>query len=124
MIDASPDEQRAQVVTSLAQALHGVISQTLVRTADGRGRKAIIEVLVMTPAIAHLLMTGKVFQIPMKLETGAAFGMQLMDQALLEALQQKQVDPDDAYLHAHDKRLFQPFVTDPILLPKSGLEAN
>jgi twitching motility protein PilT len=60
----------------------------------------------------------------MKLETGAAMGMQLMDQALLGALQQKQIDPDDAYVHAHDKRPFQPFVTDPNLLPKAGLEAN
>jgi twitching motility protein PilT len=124
IIDASPAEQRAQVATSLAQALHGVISQTLVRTADGRGRKAIVEVLVMTPAIAHLLLTGKVFQIPMKLETGAALGMQLMDQALLEAIQQKAVDPDDAYLHAHDKRLFQKFVADPSLLPTAVIEGT
>ncbi len=124
IIDASPAEQRAQVATSLAQALQGVISQTLVRTADGRGRKAIVEVLIMTPAIAHLLVTGKVFQIPMKLETGATLGMQLMDQALLEALQQKQVDPDDAYLHAHDKRPFQKLATDPDLLTKAGIEGN
>jgi twitching motility protein PilT len=121
LIDASPPEQQSQLVTSLAQALDGVISQTLVRTADSRSRKAIVEVLVMTPAIAYLLMTGKVFQIPMKLETGAASGMQLMDHALVAALQQKQIDPDDAYLYAHDKRLFQKFVTDPNLLA-AGLE--
>jgi twitching motility protein PilT len=44
-----------------------------------------------------------------------------MDQALLEALQAKQLDPDDAYLHADDKRQFQRFVTDPNLLPKISL---
>ena len=48
----------------LAQVLQGVLSQTLVKTAEGRGRKAIVEVLVMTPAIAHLLTNDKIFQIP------------------------------------------------------------
>jgi twitching motility protein PilT len=121
IIDAIPAEQKAQVTTGLAQMLRGVISQTLVKTAEGRGRKAIVEALVMTPAIAHLLSTDKIFQIPMKLETGRALGMQLLDQALLEAVQRKQIDPDDAYLHAQDKKPFQRFVTDPHLLPKISL---
>jgi len=121
IIDATPTEQKAQVTSVLAQVLHGVISQTLVKTADGRGRKAIVEVLVMTSAISHLLTNDKVFQIPMKLETGRALGMQLLDQALLEALQHKQINPDDAYLRAQDKKLFQRFVTDPHLLPKISL---
>lgn len=121
IIDAAPAEQKGQVTISLAQSLHGVISQCLVRTADGRGRKAILEILVMTSAISHLLTTDKIFQIPTKLETGRALGMQLLDQALLEALHQKQVDPDDAYRYAHDKKQFQRFVTDPNLLPKISL---
>jgi twitching motility protein PilT len=121
IIDAAPAEQKGQVTVSLAQSLHGVISQTLVRTADGRGRKAMLEVMVMTPAIAHLLLNDKIFQIPMKLETGRALGMQLMDQVLLEALRHKQIDPDDAYLHAHDKKQFQRFVTDSTILPKISL---
>jgi twitching motility protein PilT len=121
IIDAAPAEQKGQVTMALAQSLHGVISQTLVRTADGRGRKAVVEVLVMTPAIAHLLTNDKIFQIPMKLETGRGLGMQLLDQALLEAIHDKQIDPDDAYHHAHDKKQFQRFVTDPALLPKISL---
>lgn len=121
IIDATPVEQKAPVTNVLAQVLHGVISQTLVKTADGRGRKAMLEVMVMTPAIAHLLTNGKIFQIPMKLETGRAMGMQLLDQALLEAVQHKQIDPDDAYLHAQDKKPLQRYVTDPHLLPKISL---
>jgi twitching motility protein PilT len=120
IIDAAPAEQKAQVTVSLAQSLHGVVSQTLVKKADSRGRKAILEIMVMTPAIVHLLSNGKIFQIPMKLETGRALGMQLTDQALFEALQNKEIDPDDAYLHAHDKKQFQRFVTDPNLLPKAS----
>ena len=65
IIDALPAEQKAQGATSLAQSLRGVVSQILVRTPDGRGRKAIVEVLVMTQAIGNLLTSGKAFQIPM-----------------------------------------------------------
>ncbi len=121
IIDALPAEQKLQGMTSLAQNLRAVVSQSLVRTADGRGRKAICEILVMTPAISHLLMSGKVFQIPAKLQTGRDQGMQLLDQALLEAVQAKEVDPDDAYRHATDKKQFQRFVTDPTLLPSVSL---
>lgn len=121
IIDALPAEQKLQGMTSLAQNLRAVVSQTLVRTADGRGRKAMCEIMVMTPAISHLLMNGKVFQIPSKLQTGRDQGMQLLDQTLLEALQAKEIDPDDAYRHAIDKKQFQRFVTDPTLLPTVSL---
>jgi twitching motility protein PilT len=124
IIDAAPAEQKGQVTVSLAQSLHGVISQILVKSADGRGRKALLEVLVMTPAISHLLTHDKIFQIPMKIETGRALGMQLMDQALLEALQNKEIDPDDAYLYAQGKKQFQRFVTDAKLLAKVSTRAE
>jgi twitching motility protein PilT len=121
IIDALPAEQKTQGTTSLAKSLHGVISQTLVKKPDGHGRKAIVEVLVMTTAIANLLVTGKAFQIPMQLETGRALGMQLMDQALLEAIRDKSIDPNDAFLYAQDKKQFQRFVTDADLLPQVSL---
>ncbi|HSB71795.1 MAG TPA: PilT/PilU family type 4a pilus ATPase [Candidatus Methylomirabilis sp.] len=121
ILDALPAEQRGQGTMFLAQGLRGIVSQTLVRTADGRGRRAIVEVLVMTTAIANLLVSGKVFQIPSMLQTGKDLGMQLMDQALLEALHKKEIDPDDAYRSATDKRPFQRFVTDPTLLPRVNM---
>ncbi len=117
IIDGLPAEQKAQGVMSLAQCLRGAISQVLVRTVDGRSRKAIAEVLVMTQAIANLLTSGKAFQIPMRMETGRNVGMQLMDQALLEAVQSKAVDPNDAYLYAQDKKPFLQYITDTSLLP-------
>jgi twitching motility protein PilT len=117
IIDGLPAEQKAQGVVSLAQSLRGVVSQVLVKTIDGHGRKAIAEILIMTQAIANLLMAGKAFQIPMRMATGRNIGMQLMDQALLEAVQSKAVDPNDAYLHAQDKKLFLPYITDISLVP-------
>ncbi|MFV2058008.1 MAG: type IV pilus twitching motility protein PilT, partial [Thiohalomonadales bacterium] len=103
IIDAMPTEQKTQAASFLAQQLRLVISQKLVKSADNRTRKAIIEVFVNTPAISNLIIHGKIFQIPSVLQTGKELGMQLMDQALMEALNKKEIDPDDAYLHANDK---------------------
>lgn len=124
IIDATPTEQKEQTTHFLAQHLHGVISQKLVKSADGRSRKAMVEVFINTPAIANLINNGKIFQIPSILQTGRDKGMQLMDQALLEALQKKEIDPDDAYIHASDKKMFQRFVTNSDLLPQVDLAVS
>jgi twitching motility protein PilT len=124
IIDAMPAEQKAQAATFLGQHLKGVISQVLVRTPDGRGRKAILEILVNTPGIANLIMERKIFQIPSSVQTGRELGMQLMDQALLDAIKNKEIDPDDAYVNATDKKLFQRFVTNPELLPQVSLAVS
>ena len=121
IIDVLPAEQKGQGMMFLAQSLIGVISQTLVRTANGRDRKAILEIMVMTPAISNMLLTGKSIQIPAAIQTGREHGMQLMDHALVDAVMAKEIDPDIAYLHAHDKRLLQRFVTNPKLLPQVSL---
>ena len=121
VIDAMPTEAKTQAAAFLAQHLRGVISQKLVRTADGRSRIAIAEILVSTPAIANMILASKVFQIPSMIQTGKEHGMQLMDQALMEALNKKQIDPDDAYVQATDRQQFQRFVTNPDLLPQINL---
>lgn len=118
VIDALPGEMREQSKSFLAQSLNAVITQTLVKTPDGRGRKAIVEIMLMTRAIAKLIMTDQTHQIPAQLQTGKDLGMQTMDQALMDAIQRKQVDPDDAFRFASDKTLFQRFVTDTSILPK------
>jgi len=121
IIDALPLEQRAQGATSLAHELIAVLSQSLVRTADKQGRKAVFETMLMTPAISHLISTHKIHLLRNNIETGRELGMQTMDQALLKAVQAKEIDPDDAYLHASDKRLFQRLVSNPGLLPQVSL---
>jgi twitching motility protein PilT len=97
------------------------VSQVLVKNTDGRGRKAILEIMVMNRAIAKLISGDQTHQIPSIVQTNRQEGMQLMDQALLEAVQAKEIDPDDAYLHAQDKKLFQRFVTDRRLVPQVAL---
>jgi twitching motility protein PilT len=118
IIDALPIEEREQTKSFLAQSLLAVITQVLLKTAEGRGRRAVCEVMVMTKAIAKLIQTDQTHQIPNQLQTGRDAGMQLLDQSLLAALNAREIDPDEAYLYASDKRLFQRFVTDTTVLPK------
>jgi twitching motility protein PilT len=77
--------------------------------------------MVLTRAIGKLIMTDQTHQIPTQLQTGKDLGMQMLDQALLQNLQAKEIDPDDAYVYASDKRLFAKFVTDTSVLPKFDL---
>ncbi len=118
MVDALPGEMREQTKSFLAQSLNAVITQNLVRTPDGRGRKAILEIMIMTRAIAKLITSDQSHQIPAQLQTGRDLGMQMMDQALIDAIKKKEVDPDDAFRFAVDKKLFQRFVTDTTVLPE------
>lgn len=84
IIDVFPSDQQAQIRSQLASTLRGVICQTLVVRANGRGRVVASEVMVMTPAVANLIREGKGFLIPTAMQVGHAFGMQTLDQNLLE----------------------------------------
>lgn len=117
IIDALPGELREQTKSFLSMSLKAVVTQVLVKTPDGRGRRAVLEILVNNRAIAKLITTDQTHQIPSQLQTGRDLGMQLMDSALLDAIQAKEVDADDAIRFANDKKKFQRFVTDTELFP-------
>ncbi|MDQ3676680.1 MAG: type IV pilus twitching motility protein PilT [Actinomycetota bacterium] len=82
IIDVFPAEQQQQVRVQLSVALQGIVTQTLLPTADGAGRVAACEVLLATPAIRNLIREGKTHQIYSSLQTGGNLGMQTMDAAL------------------------------------------
>src|SRR5690349_8373271 len=118
IIDALPIEEREQTKSFLSQSLLAVVTQILVKTADNRGRKAVCETLVMNRAIAKLIQTDQTHQIPNQIMTGKELGMQLLDQALLQLLATKELDPDDAVTYAADRRPFQRYITDTSMMPK------
>jgi len=124
VIDALPVEEREQTKSFLAQSLLAVVTQVLVKTVDQHARKAVCEVLIMTKAIAKLIQSDQTHQIPNQLQMGRDLGMQLLDQALLGAIAQKTIDPDDAYNYALEKRAFQKYVTDTSMLPKIDLTGS
>jgi twitching motility protein PilT len=82
IIDVFPPAQQGQVRAQLAIGLQGIVTQTLVPTADGAGRCVAAEVLVPTPGVRNLIREGKTHQIYSLIQTGASHGMQTMDASL------------------------------------------
>ena len=119
IIDALPSDQREQTKSFLSHSLHAVVTQNLIKTPDGRGRRAVLEIMIMNRAIAKLIMSDQSHQIPAQLQTGKNEGMQLMDQALIDAIMARSVDADDAYRFATDRKKFERFVTDTTVLPSA-----
>ncbi len=113
IIDAFPSGQQAQIRTMLSESLKGVVAQQLLKRSDQPGRLAALEILFVHTAVANLIREGKTFQIPSIIQTGKGEGMQLMDQAIMEALMQKQVSAEEAYLKANDKKSFERFLKKP-----------
>ena len=97
IIDVFPAHQQSQIRTTLSESLKGVVAQNLFKRIDKKGRMAVLEVLVVTPAVANLIREGKTFQIPSAIQTGKKYGMQSLDDAILIALEAKKISPEDAY---------------------------
>lgn len=83
IIDVFPPHQQQQIKTQLAAVIEGIISQQIVPTADGKGRVAVFEIMMATPAVRNLIREGKTHQLQTVIETGAKFEMQTMDSNLL-----------------------------------------
>jgi twitching motility protein PilT len=111
IIDVFPTDQQEQVRAMLSESLKGVICQQLLKTTEGKGRVAALEIMLGTPAIANLIREGKTFQIPSIMQTAKKDGMQLMDQHLLDLLKTKKVNPEEAYRCAVDKKQFEQYLT-------------
>lgn len=109
VIEIFPTNQQAQVRSTLADALRGVVSQTMFKRVDIKGRVVSFEILVATPAVRNLIREAKTYQIPSAMQTGKKYGMQTLDDAIMELLQAGKIDPDEAYSKCVDKAKFKPY---------------
>ena len=105
----SPDRQPT-VRHTLSVTLKAVLSQLLLRTRDRKARTAVGEVLVCNQAARTLIRDGKIAQLQSLMQRSSGEGMITMDQALLEAVKKRRVDPHEAYRRANDKAPFEQFV--------------
>lgn len=110
VIEIFPANQQEQVRSTLADALKAVVSQTLLKRVDKKGRVAALEILICTPAVRNLVREGKTYQIPSVMQTGKKYGMQALDDALLEHLQKRRISPEDAYTNCIEKPKFVKFL--------------
>ena len=86
----------------LASVLEGIISQQIIPRADGRGRVGAFEILVATPAIRNVIREGKTHQLITSLETGAKYGMNTMDSALIKLYRDGIIDDENLRKYAID----------------------
>ena len=107
IIDVFPPEQQGQVRAQLSVALQGIMTQTLLPTADGAGRVVAAEVLVPTPAVRNLIREAKTHQIYSVIQTGASHGMQTMDAALVQLVRAGKVNRQVAESRAHAPEEFR-----------------
>jgi len=106
IIDVFPSNQQSQVRAQLAFVLEGVVTQTLLQKATGRGRVMCAEIMVATPAIRALIRDDKIHQIYSTLQSGKKFGMQTMADALYQAYVQRLVSKEECLRVASDRNEF------------------
>jgi len=106
IVDVFPAAEKEMVRSMLSESRRAVISQTLLKTKDGQGRVAAYEILIGTPAIRNLIRENKVAQMYSSLQTGQQFGMQTLDQCLLELVKRNIVSAPEARAKAANKDAF------------------
>jgi twitching motility protein PilT len=110
IIDSFPTRQQPQARLSLSESLAGIVSQLLMPLVNDGGRRAVIEILFRTPALANLIREGNTPMLNDVIQSGKRDGMQSMDDALYELVSAGVVRPQDAYVKANDKARFEPFL--------------
>ncbi len=117
IIDVFPTEQQEQIRSTLSDGLRAVVCQSLFRRRDQRentmGRVAALEIMIATPAVRNLIRERKTFQIPSAIQTGKKYGMQSLDDSIMDHLTKKRISPEEAYAKCYDKNKFMPFLKKP-----------
>ncbi|MFA5907295.1 MAG: type IV pilus twitching motility protein PilT [Vicinamibacterales bacterium] len=117
VIDQFPTDQQSQIRIMLSESLKGVIAQNLCRKIGG-GRVAALEILLINSAISNLIREAKTFQIPSMMQVGRSQGMVALNDALMDLVAKKVVEPQEAYLKAVDKPGFEG------LLKRAGIDTR
>ncbi len=105
LIDQFPADRQEQVRTMLSESLKGVVSQVLCKKIGG-GRVAAREILLVTSAVSNLIREGKTFQIPSIMQTSKRIGMVTMNDTLIGLVEQKLVEPKEAWMKSVEKPAF------------------
>ena len=102
IIDQFPTDRQAQIRVMLSESLKGVVAQVLCKKIGG-GRVAAHEIVLGNPAVTNLIRDGKTFQLASVMQTSKNVGMVTMNDSLMTLVQNKQVEPKEAWLKATDK---------------------
>src|SRR6185369_7822052 len=110
LVDVFPSDQQSQVRTMLSNSLRGVVAQLLLKRCDTGGRLAVNEILVVNTAASSIIREGATQKLQDVIVGGKGQGMQFMDDAIWNVMQQGMVSPQEAYMKAIDKNRFRAFL--------------
>jgi twitching motility protein PilT len=113
VIEVFPASEQLQIRSTLADGLRAVISQILFKRIDIKTRCVALEILIATSAVRNLIRESKTYQIPSMIQTGKKYGMQLMDDGIMDLYTRGWISSDDAYIKANDKARFRPLLKYP-----------
>jgi twitching motility protein PilT len=113
VIEVFPHDEQNQVRNTLSTSLKLVVAQNLFKRIDRKGRCCALEVMVCNAAIQNLIRENKTFQIPSMIQVGKKYGMQTLDDAIMEVLQKKWISAEEAYDKCIDKTKFAQFLKTP-----------
>jgi len=113
IIEVFPSSEQAQIRSTLADGLRAIIAQVLFKRVDKKGRCAALEILIANAAVRNLIRESKTFQIPSMIQTGKKYGMQLLDDAIMELFNKGWISADEAYMKCNDKAKFRPLLKTP-----------
>jgi len=113
VIEVFPSSEQAQIRSTLADGLRAIIAQVLFKRIDKKGRCAALEILIANAAVRNLIRESKTFQIPSMIQTGKKYGMQLLDDAIMELFNKGWISADEAYMKCNDKAKFRALLKSP-----------
>jgi twitching motility protein PilT len=113
IIEVFPASQQGQIRSTLSDGIRAVVAQVLFKRIDKIGRVPALEILVATPAARNLIRESKTHQLPSTIQTGKRYGMQLLDDAVMDLYNSGKISPDEAYAKANEKARFRPLLTKP-----------
>jgi twitching motility protein PilT len=113
IVEVFPAQEQAQIRSTLADGIRAIISQTLFKRIDKKGRAPALEILIATPAVRNLIRESKSHQLPSMMQTGKKYGMQLLDDAIMDLYNKGRISADDAYTKSNDKSRFRPLLKSP-----------
>ncbi len=113
IIEVFPASEQAQIRSTLSDGIRAIIAQVLFKRIDKKGRCPALEILIGTPAVRNLIRESKTHQLNSMMQTGKKYGMQLLDDAIMELFNKGWISPDEAYAKANDKSKFRPLLKNP-----------
>ncbi len=110
VVEIFPESEQLQIRSTLADGLRAVISQVIFKRSDIKARCVALEILVATPAVRNLIREQKTYQIPSMIQAGKKYGMQLLDDSIMELHNRGWISAEDAYVKSNEKGRFRPLL--------------